>query len=108
MRMRSIDQRGIELDVFSKFCPIGGLWAHRIFAFALNGSQTKLLSYPKFLKLIRNLNVAENADSEAISFIYSLFNIDGSGQLRLSEVKTMLMHFPDISSSVRVHSSSKK
>ena len=97
IRMRSQDQRGLDLKTFSHFMNLDhGLWCQRIFTSSLKcGKFTNLMSFHKFINLI---SVLCQRKSESIlvctSFLYQVFNLSGSGKLTWSELKMMLHHMP--------------
>ena len=80
-----------------KFCPIPGMWGHRIYKFLrdYNGLNLEQIHIKAFLTGLRNLCRSE--DLELDYFIFQMFDLcENKNFISASDITTMLINMPDI------------
>lgn len=94
LRVRSKGYCGIDRDVFVKFCPIPGLWGHRIFNKMKNFSNDDYISFEEFIESLRLFCRSNN--SELDDHIFKIFDLGNTNTIDEEELQMMLINFPDI------------
>ena len=94
LRLRTRQKLGIDRDVFVKFCPLPGLWGHRLYKFMknLNNSQSDCITFKNFVESLRLLCRSNCLDES----LFTMFDISERNLLDTNELKMMLINLPDL------------
>lgn len=94
---RSKNQLGIDRCVFVNYCPLPGLWYHRIFNMML---KENLISRSQVMFkgfLIGLMNLCRSDIDELDKNIFDLFNLsENHGFIQLEDMRMMLLNLPDL------------
>ena len=88
---------GVDRDIFVKFCPIQGMWGHRIYKFIkdFNSSNFEYINFENFLCGLRNL--CRSDEVELDFYIFRMFDLcDNKDFISKQDLTTMLINMPDI------------
>lgn len=94
--LRSKSQQGMDRDVFVKYCPIPGLWGHRIYRQIknFNNSTEDYINLQDFLCGLRYL--CRSDDDELDSKIFEMFDLCENKVITKDDIVQMLINFPDM------------
>ena len=96
-RCLSRTQQGLDRDMFVRFCPLPGLWGHRIYKFIKNiqgEAEKDYIDFAEFLIGLRCLCRTEN--SELDQYIFTMFDLTSTNDIGENELLTLLMNYPDM------------
>lgn len=94
--LRSKSLAGIDRDVFVKYCPIPGLWGHRIYRYIknYNKSEDDFINFQDFLCGLRYL--CRSDDDELDRKIFEMFDLCENKVITKVDMIQMLINFPDM------------
>lgn len=101
MILRSKSLAGIDRDVFVKYCPIPGLWGHRIYRYIKDykgskhdKSEDDFINFQDFLCGLRYL--CRSDDDELDHKIFEMFDLCENKVITKVDMVQMLINFPDM------------
>lgn len=94
LRTRSKLFCGIDRDVFVKFCPLPGLWGHRVFKIIKYYSVDEYINFDEFIQASRYL--CRSTDAELDEIIFKIFDLTDSKFITEEELMMMLINLPDM------------
>ena len=92
--MRSTVKNGLDKEIFLKFCPMQGLWAHRLTQFigTLDNEFKDVITLKGFVETLRIFCRSDCLDQ----CIFTIFDLNESQGIEWSEMQMMLLNLPDL------------